>query len=157
MAENSPYQTPSVRVEDEAPVEGSPWIAVIVGAAIDIGGTIAVSFVLGAIYATTLIADGLPVDELQEALTSIPPESWISIIGMGLGFALSLVAGFVCAAIAKRSQYKYALIVAIISTVFGVALGAEYYGSAVSLLLAGATFATVMLGAWLNVTLVSRR
>jgi hypothetical protein len=36
-------------------------------------------------------------------------------------------------------------------------LSAEHYAAIVNLLLAGATFATVMLGAWLNVTLVSRR
>lgn len=157
MAQDSPYQTPRTRVEDNAPVKGSPWLGVIVGAMLDIGGTIAVGFILGAIYVGILIADGMPADELEEALSSIPLQSWVSIAGIGLGLALSMLAGFVCAAIAKRAQYRHALIVAVISTAFGIALSAGHYGVMVDLLLAGGTLAAVMLGAWINVRLLSGR
>jgi hypothetical protein len=72
--------------------------------------------------------------------------SWVSIAGSIVGCGFSVLGGYLCARIAKRSEHKLGGILATISTGIGLLLGMNRYSLLVNLILIVATFAAVMIG-----------
>lgn len=149
---HNPYSPPSTKVEDTGPTQGSAIKAVAIGLLVDIGGSILAGMLLTTLYAFDLAASGVEEDELMEVIANIPSDSWVSDVGMGIGCLLSVLGGYLCARIARHSEYKLGHIVAGISVIFGLALGMEGYSLFMNAALALATWASVMAGVWLGVS-----
>lgn len=125
--------------------------AVLVGSLVDIGGSTFTGVLLGMAYAVTLASSGVDAEQMQHALTHIAPYSWISITGYVVGCAFSVLGGYLCARISQHSAYRMAMIVAAISTAFGLMAGGQQFSAPATIALSLATMSSVLLGAWLGV------
>ncbi|MGH8630701.1 MAG: hypothetical protein ACREU7_08045, partial [Burkholderiales bacterium] len=63
---------------------------------------------------------------------------------------LSALGGYVCARVARRSEYKLGAILGVISTLAGLSMAIWYYPLKMNVTLAVVTFLMVMLGARLG-------
>ena len=145
--QNNPYTPPKAPLKDQPRVAGSPVKAVLVGLAIDVGGSLLVGLVVGGLYAVSLASQGMSEAEIAEVLTNIPGDSWVSIVGMLAGAVLSFVGGFACARIAGRAEYRLGLILAFLTAAFGLFMSWEAYTPLQNVLLTLSTAACVLLGA----------
>jgi hypothetical protein len=143
---DNPYTPPEARVADPENEPGSPLKAVAVGLAVDIGGSLMTSLVVGMVYGAMLAASGAGTAEVTSALSNVSPYSWVSIAGFAAGVGFSILGGYLCARIAKRSEYKLGGIMAAISTVIGMLVSMNSYSPFAIFMLAVAEFATVMIG-----------
>jgi hypothetical protein len=140
-----PYATPKAASTDER-LPGGPVKAVLVGLAIDVGGSIVLSTVLAITYGVMLARSGMTAEQIAQAIATPEPTSFLSILGYVLGCALSILGGFVCARIARRRDYKLGAILGAISAVLGLAMAYGQYSLIENLGLTALTFASVMLG-----------
>jgi hypothetical protein len=151
VSDQNPYATPSADLKTSSLPPGSPVKAILLGIAVDLGGSMVLGVVFGMIYATSLAAEGLSGDEIASRLQSIPLDSWYHILALSLGLVLSVVGGYVCARIAKHNEYMLGAIQAAILITFGVAMGGGTYPVPVHALLAVLSAVAVIGGVWLGV------
>lgn len=152
MDSRNPYSAPGARLADPAPRPGSPYKAVGLGLLTDFGGTLALSTILAFIYAATLAGAGTSPEEIQEAIQNVSTDSWYFWVGAIGGGALSVLGGYVCARIARQSEYTLGAILAAINVVLGLVLGGGGIDVGMRVVLNAATIACVMLGARLGKT-----
>jgi hypothetical protein len=143
---NNPYTPPNSPVGDVAPEKGSPAKAVILGVVVDVGGSFAAGMLLTTVYIAVEMSRGSSEAEVAAALTTLSPYSWFGLTGMGLGCLLSVLAGYVCARIAKKDEYGLGAIVAAISVVVALLTGAQQFSAVFNGVLAVLTGASVMIG-----------
>jgi hypothetical protein len=143
-AEN-PYKPPMAPVKDAPPPPRSPILAIVAGVAVDIGGTMAASIVLGIVYAVTLAGQGMGAEEVGKALTEVEPGSGFYLVGAAVGFGFSVLGGYVCARIARRGERRLAALQALLVVAVGLLMG-DSPDSPLDALLFLATLAAVMLG-----------
>ncbi|HCY62185.1 MAG TPA: hypothetical protein DHV59_05010 [Oxalobacteraceae bacterium] len=136
-----------MKTEDIRP--GSPVKGVLVGAAIDIGGSLFLGGVVVLIYSFILGMQGHSPEEIQELLSSLSPWSTIGIISSVLGLLLSVIAGYQCAAIARRNNYRAPGILALVSMAFAGVLSREMYTVGESIGMAASTALAILGGAWM--------
>lgn len=141
----NPYTPPEARVKDE-PSPGSPIKAVLVGLAVDIGGSIAAGVVLTLVYGILLGSAGATPEEIAVAAAAISPGSWVFNVGVAMGCGFSVWGGYLCARIAGRREYVSGAAMAIISMAIAVAFGSDAYPAGLNLALSIATFGAVMFG-----------
>jgi hypothetical protein len=147
---HNPYSPPGASVADPSAKPGSPVKAVLAGAAVDIVGSLVIGAILSVIYGASLAVSGASVEEIAAASSEVPVDSWLFISGILVGCAFSVLGGYVCARIAKRSEYGLGCIVGAISALFGLLFALGHYPLFVNLGLGLATFASVLLGARLG-------
>jgi CHASE2 domain-containing sensor protein len=70
----------------------------------------------------------------------------MSMAGSLLGGVMSIIGGFVCTRRAQRSDYRLGLVMASLSTLFGLLMSLGQYSPLITALLAAATFGCVILG-----------
>lgn len=148
-AGHDPYQPPSSDLTPRTEPPGSAVKAVVIGLLADIGGSIAAGIVLTFAYGFTLGLSGANAEQIASALANIPTDSWLSITGMVVGGGFSVLGGYLCARIARHSEYKLGAIVAAVSGISGLFLGGQV-PAGINLALSLATIASVMLGAWIG-------
>jgi len=144
---NNPYAPPDAKLADPAAGPGSAAKAVAIGLAVDIGGTTIATVILALAYGIVLGALGASAEEIEAVITNVPTDSgFFYMVALG-GLAFSMLGGFVCARIAKRSELKLGAILAAISAGLGLALGGDetQLGTMISLTLLG--IAAVIAGA----------
>jgi hypothetical protein len=146
----NPYSPPGAAVSDPKARPGSPVKAVLLGAIVDIVGTLVVGTLVAVTYGASLAASGASVEDIDAMSSNIPVDSWQFIVGLLIGCGFSLLGGYVCARIAKRSEYKLGCILGGISVLAGLLIGMGEYSSAIDLSLILATFAAVLLGSHLG-------
>ena len=144
------YTPPQAALADTDAKPGSPVKAVLLGVMTDIGGTLAVSLVLGIVYGMKLAASGASQEEIGALSANPTLDSGFSIAASLLGCGFSVLGGYVCARIAKHSEYRLGAITGAIAAMIGMLLGASSYPLAADIGLAGLTFLSVMLGARLG-------
>jgi hypothetical protein len=144
---NHPYAPPSASLRDAPRPPKSPIVSVVAGIAIDLVGSLLAGGVLGIIYAASLTAQGMSEQEVSAALENIPVGSWFFVFGTSVGLAFSFLGGYVCARLARKDELRLGAIVGAISAVAGMLFGAEYYGSALNLLMAALVVIVVLAGA----------
>lgn len=142
----NPYSPPNAELADQPAPAGSPIKAVLIGLAIDIGGSTALSIVLAIVHAMELSSSGMSATEVGRALGDIPHDSWIFFAGLIGGGVLSALGGYECARISRRRDYKLGWILGGISSVFGVVMAFDQFSLPVNLLLGILTLGTVLLG-----------
>jgi hypothetical protein len=125
---------------------GSPLRAVLVGLAIDLGGTALLGVVLQAIYVMQVGTPDMTESQLHDALQSIPPDSGVMIAAHLLGALLSVAAGFACARIVRRDEYRVGAVMAGASLLLGMMLYPDDQPVDMTLLLILCDIACNMLG-----------
>ncbi len=146
----NPFSPPTSKVVVADRPQPRPIKAVIVGALIDIGGTLVVGTAVGVAFTVVLASRGLSVEQIEQELTNVDPGSAIGLLSSLLGALISLGAGYVCARIAGAREYLAGAILATLSLAFGLALGGAYYSAAEHLILGSLTVAAVMLGVYIG-------
>jgi hypothetical protein len=117
----------------------------------DFGGTFALSIALAFLYAMTLAASGTPPEQIAEAISSTAADSWYFWAATIGGGGFSVLGGYVCARVARQSEYTLGAILAAISVGLGLLIGGESERDVgMSIVLNAATGACVILGAWLG-------
>ena len=95
----------------------------LTGVAVDIGGSAVIGFVLAAIYALQLESQGVSEADMREAMSHIPPDSAVAVAGTLLGALVSVFAGYVCARIVRRGEYRCGCVMTAIVAVYGLVIG----------------------------------
>ena len=93
----------------------------LIGSAVDIGGTIAASIVLTAIAIAVMSAPGRSPAELQ---TNLYSQTSFLVGGLALGLLFSSIGGLVAARLARRRELMHAAITGAICVVLGLLLSA---------------------------------
>jgi len=148
MNSNDPFAPPKsdVSIKHDA-IPGSPVKAVLLGFLADFGGSIVGGIPLGVIYGVLLAMSGVPQDKISGTLNSMPPDSLYSIIGFCIGFAFSILGGYVCARIAKQNEYFLAGAMATLSAICGSFITPEDYSVGTTASLTVLSYAFVFFGA----------
>ena len=128
---------------------GSPVKGMIYGVLVDIGGSLIASFALFFAWAIWLGASGMDAESIAQAMAEPDPLSAVSLIGYAMGTALSWLGGYVCARVARETELECAAVVATVSALVALAMGA---GMSVELylFLTALTVGAVMLGGWVG-------
>jgi hypothetical protein len=142
----NPFTPPSARVSDGPPEKGSPYKAVLFGLLVDWGGTLVAGVVLSILYGAMLASSGMPPEDIEVALRTIPADSWVSLLGMAVGAGFSGLGGYVCARVAKHNEFALGAVLALLSVAFGLVVGAGQYSLLEHLGLSALSFVAVMFG-----------
>ena len=147
MTRNNPYAPPDAKLADPAARPGSPIKAVTIGLAVDLGGTVVATVILALAYGIVLGALGATAEEIEAVTTDMSTDSGFFYTLALAGLAFSMLGGYVCARIARRSELKLGAILAAISAGVGLAFGGDpsRLGILISLTILG--IAAVLAGA----------
>ena len=149
--EQNPYEPPRAALDPRNREPGSIPKAVAIGAAIDIGGTLLGSMVLGIVYSVVLGAQGHSADEIQTILSSLQPFSPVGLVLLAMGMAMSAFGGYQCAVIANRNAYLAPGIMSLISVGYGATMNDGTLDLPRLLLMSGLTVAAILGGASLHI------
>ena len=144
---SSPYTPPkTTAVDNSVQPPASAFKSVAIGLAVDIGGSMAVGTAMAFVYAGMLVSEGMEPEQIVEALTNIPPTSTFSIVGIVVGLFISGLAGFVCARLSRRRDYKLGLIMGGIAGAVSFISGYGIYSLPMNAVIVAATFAAILIG-----------
>jgi hypothetical protein len=88
------------------PVPGNAALrAVLTGISIDLCGSVLLDMILRSLYVAQAGTPGMTSDQVRDLARSMPPQSPLSVLGILLGALISVVAGYVCARIARRGEF----------------------------------------------------
>jgi hypothetical protein len=102
------------------------------------------------VSAIALGLQGMSPEQIEETITNVDPMSGRAILTYGVGLVFSVLGGYVCARVARRSEFKLAGIVAAIGSAIGWILGGGQLPLLLHLFLTCLSVACVMFGAWLG-------
>jgi len=140
------YTPPRSDLRDQPPPPAAAWKAVLIGYAVDMGGTFVSSAVIGVIYTVVLLQQGLTQEQVHAALTDVTPGSWFYVTSTLAGCGFSTLGGYWCARVARRSPYRLGGVLAALSTLTGLAMSWDLYPPAQLALLCVTAVACVLLG-----------
>ena len=153
----NPYAPPEAAVHDVPPKPGSWFKAIALGLAVDIGGSLLATIILAVIYGAALGAAGVRREDIAATMQASANDSWFFYVGTLAGLSFSVLGGYVCARIARRSEMKFGAILAALSALSGFLLAGDeqQLGTLLSLTLLG--FGAVLVGARLGLAKNLRR
>jgi hypothetical protein len=126
-----------------------PVMAVIAGVLIELLGSIIIAVLIGFALGFYLLSQGVAKSELESVLTARLTQVPWNVALIALGTAISIVAGFVTAKIAKHDVYAYAGAVGCISGIFGFWTGFNDTSMPLNVFLALLTIIATVFGAFL--------
>jgi hypothetical protein len=147
----NPYEPPRAPVDPRSREPGSIPKAVVIGAVIDIGGTILGGILIGLVYSMLLGLQGRSSTEVEQALTAFEPFSAFGLALMTMGTAMSALGGYQCAVIANRNTYLAPGIMSLISVTSSAMLNDGRLPLPQLLLMSGLTVAAILGGASLHI------
>src|SRR5215510_393560 len=121
----NPYAPPEATVQDLPSKPGSAFKAIALGLVVDVGGSLIAAVILAAIYGAALAATGVPREDIAAAMQASTTDSWFFYVGSLVGLGFSVLGGYVCARIARRSEMKLGAILAALSAISGFLLGGD--------------------------------
>jgi MFS family permease len=142
----NPYTPPTALVADPPAKPGSPTKAICLGLLVDIGGTILSGTIFGILYAMALTAQGMSPEEATTAIQESTQAGWGFAAMSAMGGAFSVLGGFVCARISRRTNYQLGWVMSGISVALGALVGWSSYTLAQHALLASLTAASILFG-----------
>ena len=142
----NPYAPPNTRVADPPPKPGSPTKAVSLGLLVDMGGTMALGIAIGFVYSVQLAASGKTAEEIEAAVLIGITTGLGFVILLAIGCAFSVLGGYVCARISRRTDYRLGFVMGAISVVAGLLLAWTSYSPVEHILLAGLNVACILGG-----------
>ena len=146
---SNPFRPPDSNVDVANVERGSAVKAVVLGALVDLGGSILASIVFFMLYGIYLGVSGAPAEDLQATMggmTGSPMGIMMNIVGC----LFSVLGGYVCARIARHAEYRLGGIVAAISVVIGLFAAGGEEANALLGIYSLLTIASVMVGAHLG-------
>src|SRR5262245_28827166 len=148
----NPYAPPEATVQDQPSKPGSAFKAMALGLAVDVGGSLIAAVILAAIYGAALAATGVPREDITAAMQASATDSWFFYVGSLVGGGFSVLGGYVCARIARRSEMKLGAILAALSAISGFLLGGDAVQLGTNLSMMLLTFGAVLVAARLGFT-----
>ena len=94
--------------------------AVLAGIGIDVCGSTLLNIVLTSLYVAQAGTPGMTNTEIDDLVRSMPPESPLSVLGILLGALISVAAGYVCARIARRNEFRLGAVMAGCTALMGL-------------------------------------
>lgn len=146
--EDNIYQPPKADLTTAEPAKGSPIKAVFIATLVDIGGTLTISFIILMSYIFVQNSKGISTQQAMHYLEQMDLYAPVSLLGMALGLALTLYAGYLCAKIAQRSVYRVVAVFSIIIIMFSIMMTISYYSVLEHILLNLLALLSAYLGAW---------
>ena len=146
-----PYAPPNANVQAPHLERGSAVKAVLVGLAADIGGTMAFGFLATLAYAIYLGATGASPEQMQSTMTEIPYDSALGIVFSIVGCLFSVLGGYLCARIARHSEYRLGLVMCAASLAIIALSGTGDTPPIIAAFLVLVTLAAIMAGVHLGV------
>lgn len=146
MPAQNPYKPPAAALRDPPRPPRSPFVAILAGLGVDIGGTTLAGIVIGIVYSVILAARGQNPEQIVADLTSVDPSSGFFIFNSIVGGAFSLLGGYVCARLVRRDERRFTAIMAASSVGIGIALGGTRLSVGLNAAMLVLTFASVMAG-----------
>ena len=147
---HDPFTAPSSNVDMPDTARGSAAKAVVLGLMTDIGGSMLSSLAFFMFYGAYLGATGGTADDLMTLARGNGIDSPMALALALVGCMFSVLGGYVCARIAKHSEYKLGLVLAACSVVAGLSLGGVGEPDPMAGLFSLLTVASVMTGAHLG-------
>ena len=80
--------------------------AILAGVGIDTGGGVLLAFIIRTVYALQVSTPDMTPSQIEDAVRNIPNQSPLMVLGNLLGALLSVAAGYVCARIARRDEFR---------------------------------------------------
>jgi hypothetical protein len=149
MTENrQPYAPPRSEVEDVEEIRARPITGVVVGAIVDLGGTILAAIVLAVAYTAYLAAQGAAPEQIEQTLATAPAGSAYFNIATAIGLFFSALGGYVCASYTREHVYRAGLVLAMLVCVIGFLIGGGQHSQLFDTIVVAVTFAAVMFGVW---------
>lgn len=113
-----PYRPPAADVSgtETGDRPGSALKAILLGLAVDVGGTAVVGTLIAIAWGVALGAGGASAAEIDRFFRESTAFLWV---GLGTGLAFSALGGYVAARIANRAEYRFALMLGLFSLAFG--------------------------------------
>lgn len=145
------FEPPKSRSNEASAPPGSPYRAVAIGYLVDVGGSLAVSFLLSFAYAVGSLSAGRNAEEIDIALSGSDALSWIYVVEVLAGAAMSVLGGYVCARIARRDDSRPGLLLAALSVGTGILMTGAKGDWARNLWFGAATVGCVLLGTYLGI------
>lgn len=146
VTNDNPYKAPTTPLKDAPRPPHSPIIAVLAGLAVDIGGSLLASILIGIAYAAILASQGMSPEEIGATLTEPDPSTRYFVFSVVVGLGFSLLGGYVCARIARRQERRWATILGLLSGVIGLSMVSDRLEIGVNLGLSLLSIAIVVLG-----------
>ncbi|MGQ0801166.1 MAG: hypothetical protein ACT4NL_13800 [Pseudomarimonas sp.] len=131
---------------DPPTAPGSSAKAVLFGLGADIGGTLVFSIVIGIGYGIYVVGTGKTDTEIEQAFSDLPSHTWLSVIGLLVGVGFSVLGGYVCARISRRSDYQLGFVLGTLSAISGLLLSDPSHSPSYMVGLTVLTLAAVLLG-----------
>jgi len=150
MDERSPYAAPASEVEVFEERKGAPWKGIVLGLLTDIGGSIVLSTLIVTVIAMIMTSHGVDQNEMRTLVLGPERSLFITAALYGTGLLFSVLGGFVCARIVKQSELKWGAVMAVLSTLIGLAMGGNHEGTALTFTLYVASIVATIAGAWLG-------
>jgi hypothetical protein len=147
-----PFTPPAANVEAPEFKRGSAVKAVLVGLAVDIGGSIAFAFLFSIAYGIYLASQGQTSEQMQSAMATVGYDSPLGIVGMVVGSLFSVLGGYLCARIARHSEYRLGIVMCVATLVLIAFTGVG--GDVHAIIAAGLvvmTLASIMIGIHIGV------
>ena len=140
------FKPPSAHVEDRGRGKGSMVTGVIAGLVVDLVSTMLFGVVASVVWGIALGAAGHSQQDIEAALTRPDADPLLSATFLAVGVLCSVLGGYVCERIARRGDYKAGAILAALSAVLGLAMGASSTSMPMLALLIFLTIGSVLLG-----------
>ena len=112
----NPYHPPEAPVADRDERFGSPVKAILVGLAVDIGGTVVAGTALAIAWGVVLGSGGASGEEINRFFRESSSFMWVNLC-VGLGF--TGLGAYIAARIANRAEYRFALMLGLCSLAIG--------------------------------------
>jgi len=147
---HDPFKAPGSNVDVPDTARGPAVKAVVLGLMTDIGGSVISSLAFFMVYGAYLGATGGTADDLMMLARGNGIDSPMALALALVGCMFSVLGGYVCARIAKHSEYRLGAILSACSVAAGLLLGGGGESDAMTGLFSLFTVASVMTGAHLG-------
>lgn len=137
--------------------KGSPVLAVILGLLVDLGGTLVFGFIIAIGYGIVLAVQGLSYDQVSSGISTMNENPTGMIVLTAMGSSFSMLGGYVCARIVNYSEYKFAMVTATISAIYGGSIGWSSHAAGTHIALLFLSIGCVLLGAHIYVRMKRNR
>jgi hypothetical protein len=141
---HSPTPTPPPAAE----ATNAALRAILAGVSLDICGSVLLGFIIKTVYAMQVRTPEMTPSQIEDAMRNIPNQSPLMVLGNLLGSLLSVAAGYVCARIARREEFRTGALMAGCTTLITLMVAdtsREPFG--LTLLFIACSVACAMLGA----------
>lgn len=141
-----PFAPPQAALVDPPPSPMAGWKAVLLGFAVDFGGSMIGGVIYAFVWAMWLAMHGASPGVLQTTLMNPRMDSAYMIGALLLGASFSFLGGLLCARLSRRTDFRLGLILAGLSAGAGVLMSLQSRPIGEHAFLATLTVGAILLG-----------